>query len=69
MWKERKLQKIMEDDVIGCCEGACDPVAMPSLNRKTLLEIIVKNAPKSSIIYYNMARTSVSMIEITFRNF
>ena len=42
---------MMDDDVIGCCEGACDPVAMPSLNRKTLLEIIVKNAPKSSLGY------------------
>ena len=31
----------MEDDVIGCCEGACDSVAMPCLNRKTLLEIII----------------------------
>ena len=50
MRKERKLQEIMEDDVIGCCE-ACDPVAMPSLNQKTLLEIIAKNAPKPSLVY------------------
>ena len=41
----------MEDVVIGCCEGGCDPVVMPSLNRKTLLEIIVKNASKSSLGY------------------
>ena len=41
----------MEDDIISCCEGACDPVAMASLNQKTLLEIIVRNAPKSSLSY------------------